>query len=179
MLPRCLPRLERPCPDAARCAVLEAAHDYWLEKRGSRIAPSRSDIRPEEMRKFLPYVMLLDVIGAPPRFRYRLVGTAFAAEYGQEITGRFVDEIDLSDQKECVLADYAEVVRSGAPSFRRWEYTKSDGRYVEVERVVLPLSGDGRAVNMLLGAITARGIGPLRQPPSDRELGLTGTETIL
>jgi hypothetical protein len=141
------------------CSILQSVYDYWTKKRGVRFAPARSDIEPEEIRALLAHVMLIDVIGRSPRFRYRyrLVGTAFAVEYGQEITGKFVDEIDLSDRKEFIFADYDGVVRTRAPSFSRWEFTKSDGRHMLCRRVLLPLSSDGDAVNMLFGALTASG----------------------
>src|SRR5579859_7436614 len=167
-------RTETRDSPALRCVILQAVHSYWLEKRGDRFAPSRSDIKPEEIVRLLPYVLLMDVVGAPLRFRYRLVGTAFATEYGQEITGKFVDEIDLADKASSVIADCAEVVRSRAPSFNNWEYTKADGRHVEVERVLLPLSNDGETVNMLFGAITARGFSALT-PSSDLIESLRGT----
>jgi len=139
------------------CSILQAVYDYWATKRGARFAPTRSDIEPGEIQSLLAHVILIDVIGRPPRFRYRLVGTAFASEYGREITGKFVDEIDLSDRKEFILADYDGVVRTRAPSFSRWEFRKSDGRHMLCRRVLLPLSNDGDAVNMLFGGIPASG----------------------
>ena len=55
--------------------------------------PPRSAIRPDEIVKQLPSVALLDVVGDPPRFRFRLFGTQLVAAYGQDLTGKFVDEI--------------------------------------------------------------------------------------
>src|SRR5689334_294640 len=64
---------------------LRRLHDYWASKKGDRKAPSRADIRPEEMVPLLPSVYLVDVEGT--RFRLRLVGTEIVLEYGAEITG--------------------------------------------------------------------------------------------
>ena len=149
--------------------VLQSVYDYWTKKRGGRFAPSRSDIKPEEIKPLLPHIVILDVVGDLPRFRYRLVGTSFAVEYGAEITGKFVDEIDLSDQRAAILADYALVVSMRAPSFSRWTYTKADGRHIDYSRVLLPLSADGCVVNMLFGGFTATGLGAysvVDHPPS-------------
>ena len=162
MLGRSAQRPEIPSREMLKCEILRAVYDYWLEKRGDRFAPSRLELWPEEITRLLPYVMLMDVIGTPPRYRYRLVGTAFVTEYGKELTGRFVDEIDLAEQKEFILADYDGIVRSGMPSFSRWEYRMSAAICVRCERVLLPLSGDGNVVNMLFGAVTARDTPPER-----------------
>lgn len=48
--------------------LLQSAYDYWMGKRADRFAPSRADIKPEEIRFLLPHVMILDVIGVPPPF---------------------------------------------------------------------------------------------------------------
>jgi hypothetical protein len=85
------------------------------------------------------------------------VGTAFIEAYGREITGRFVDEIDLDDQRDFILADYLGVVRTKEPSLSHWRYTKRDGRFVRYSRLLLPLSRDDSEIDMLLGAVTAQG----------------------
>src|SRR5579872_2333958 len=73
---------------------LRNLHAYWLLKKGAAIAPPRTAIDPAEILPLLPNVALLDVIGHPPRFRFRLFGTALAAAYGQDVTGQFLDQID-------------------------------------------------------------------------------------
>src|SRR5260370_17327555 len=54
---------------------LAAIYQYWDGKRRGRLMPSRADIDPIELKPYLPQLVLLDVEGEPPRFRYRLVGT--------------------------------------------------------------------------------------------------------
>src|SRR5690242_1319194 len=60
---------------------LNDLYAYWLAKRGSRIGPSRSVIRPEDLAPLLPNLALADVVGDPPRFRFRLFGTNLARAY--------------------------------------------------------------------------------------------------
>src|SRR3546814_14185635 len=47
---------------------------YWSDKRKSRNYPARSEIAPEEIKRLLPFVLLLDVLDAGRHFRFRLVG---------------------------------------------------------------------------------------------------------
>ena len=133
---------------------LKDLHAYWLSKKGTRKAPPRSAIRPDEIVKQLPSVALLDVVGDPPRFRFRLFGTQLVAAYGQDLTGKFVDEIDVGSRVPPeMLARATKVVRECCINVGRSRYTKkSDQRRVEYERILLPLSEDGETVNMVLCA---------------------------
>jgi hypothetical protein len=130
---------------------LRALLGYWLKKKGERRAPTRADIDPSEIVPLLPHVGLVDVVRDPLRFRFRLVGTAIAAGYGRDITGSFLDEVDLDRHEQEIIAEYARVIETWEPACARWEYVRRDGRYVAYERMVLPLSSDGKTVDMLFG----------------------------
>lgn len=68
--------------------ALRELHLYWVTKRGLRIAPSRAEMRPEEIAPLLPYVYIVDIIDRPRRFRFRLVGTRVVEGYGEDVAGR-------------------------------------------------------------------------------------------
>jgi len=54
-----------------------ALYDYWLKARARRDAlPGRKDIDPTHIPRLLENIWMLDVVGAPPRFRVRLIGEA-------------------------------------------------------------------------------------------------------
>jgi hypothetical protein len=124
---------------------------YWLEKKGSRFAPSRADLDPVDIPRLLPYVGLVDVLRDPLRFRYRLTGSNITTGYGQELTGRFLDEIDLDGHQHEIIREYQVVSELGEAVCATWEYSRKDGRYIAYERLALPLSNDGKTVNMLFG----------------------------
>ena len=99
-----------------RQAELRQLHDYWLAKKGQRLAPARSDISPADMRKLLPHVFLLEVVGCPRRFKFRLAGTEVVERYGEELTGRFLDEIDLDEVGTEILGEYERATREAQRS---------------------------------------------------------------
>ena len=140
--------------------LLKNVHTYWLAKRGFRIAPPSSAIQFDEMTAFLPDIALIDVVGDPPRFRYRLCGTRATGAYGEDVTGKFLDEIDfgtLSLEKDISVSFFTKIARECRPQFARIRFTKQqDERYVDYERIALPLSEDGRTVNMILCAYAYR-----------------------
>lgn len=89
--------------------------------------------------------------GAPLRFRYRLAGTEIIRGYGLEITGRYLDQLDLNGHEDEITAEYVRAAKTGEPSCSIHDYVRKDGRHIRYERIVLPLSSDGTSVDMLLG----------------------------
>jgi hypothetical protein len=114
------------------------------------------------MRAFLRHILLLELIGTPPRFRFRLAGTEIVERYGEELTGRFLDEIDLGAVGPEILREYEKAASEARPVYSRWNYTKHDGQYLKYDRLILPLSSDGCVVDMLLCGAAVDG-GPAAQ----------------
>lgn len=124
----------------------------WLAKRGSRIAPPRSAIRLDD--ELLSNFSLVEAVGAPPRFCYRHCEPRVAAGFGLDITGKFLDELDLGSGslKTDMSNLYTKLMHQARPQVVHVRLVKRDGRHVKYERVALPLSEDGKAVNMFLFA---------------------------
>ena len=126
---------------------------YWDRKRGARLMPSRADILPEELAGLLGNLFMVDVVrdGTEPRFRYRLVGTALSSIMDQELAGKFVDEMPLLFRKFALPA-YREILRAGRPTYK--ETNAFEGWWVvRYKRLMLPLSSDGKTVDIVLGGI--------------------------
>jgi hypothetical protein len=130
---------------------LRDLHSYWLDKKGSAIAPPRRVIDPAEIVPLLPNVALVDVVGDVPRFRVRLFGTSLAAAYGRDLTGKFLDEIDGNGLGPEAARRMRKVAEDRCPQTVRVRVTKQeDGNRIEYERIALPLSADGHTVDMIL-----------------------------
>lgn len=132
-------------------------YNYWNSKRGDRLMPSRTDINPVDMRDFLSHAMLIDVLTdaqGEKRFRMRLVGTHIVSGYGGEFTGKYLDEIDLGDQRDKVIQACLLNVNGKKPVYLsgKLHHKTSDGvsKLLTYERLGLPLSSDGETVNILL-----------------------------
>jgi hypothetical protein len=131
---------------------LRRLHDYWLAKRGQRTMPSRADIAVPDIAYVLGDVMLVDVIGAPPRFRIRLHGSNLSLRAGYELTGRMLDELPETEFRRQVRDRWMTVATSGRPLCCDRDGT-FDGRHYWYESLILPLSTDGERVNMELVAV--------------------------
>jgi hypothetical protein len=137
----------------AKAKKLRALQEYWLSKMHGDVLPARRDIDPWEMRAILPQVFLVTVTRHPIRFWFRLFGTGAAQEYGADITGQYLDEIDLDQVRNAILEHYKTAAIEARPVYSRCDYVKNDGKHLHYERLLLPLSSDGETVDMLLGGI--------------------------
>lgn len=140
--------------------LLRSVHDYWVAKRGLRIAPPWSVMQLDEMAAFLPDIAFIDVVGDPPRFRFRFCGTRAAEAFGDDVAGKFLDEIDfrtVSLRRDIFVSFFTKIVQECRPQAVRIRFTKQqDECYLDYERIALPLSEDGRTVNMILCAYAFR-----------------------
>lgn len=78
---------------------MQALFKYWLDARRDAAMPPISAIDPLQLpRKPLPFLSMLEVVGAPPRFLIRLLGTQLVEVIGRDLTRRYLDEIEGMDQ---------------------------------------------------------------------------------
>jgi hypothetical protein len=138
---------------AFRSPNVRKAYEYWLRKSAGGHLPRRSDIKPRELRGLLPYVFLIDVAQEPLRFTFRLVGTEITRRAGAEYTGFTFSDQESASNWQAVFDDYRSVVDTRLP--RRDERTAPwvSKEFYRFERMVAPLSSDGKTVDMLFGAL--------------------------
>ncbi len=131
--------------------VIRRLLGYWQEKRGTRRFPARANFDPLDMRYALGNIVLFDCITGtiPPRFRYRLVGTAVIERDGYDMTGRMVDELPGTQYRELILARLEGLMADPAPLVIR-NQAPYDGRWYDYEVLWLPLASDGTKVDMFL-----------------------------
>lgn len=146
-------------------AAMKRLYLYWAERRGARRCPSRTDIDPLDFGYALGRVSLIDVLSHPRRFRYRLVSTSLTARLGYEMTGKFLDEIPETEMRAYTERLYLTALAKAVPLHVRDEAV-IDGRRWKHEALVLPLSSDGGAVDMLMIYRTADPTVPPRPVPA-------------
>lgn len=126
--------------------------DYWASLCGGRAMPSRRDLDPLQIPPtYLPDLMLIDVRREPLRLKYRLIGTHIVTASGKDRTGRFFDEVAFFKLHPAVMEQFEAVAASGRPLYSLEPFTNFvNGTTYEVDRLILPLSGDGERVDMLV-----------------------------
>jgi hypothetical protein len=146
---------------------LQQLYDYWRATfRGKRL-PARADVDPTAIdASVLPFVVLADIIGGGRRIHYRLVGTNMVAEWGQDFTGRHIDEIMQGSYREFLEGLFADVVARRCAVLSESAFRWDVGGTTRTRRLFMPLAANGRTVDtVLIGQIFdhARGASPPRK----------------
>ncbi|MEQ9641584.1 MAG: PAS domain-containing protein [Alphaproteobacteria bacterium] len=141
-----------PVPPEADDDELRHMWDYWLARSRDGRLPARGDIEPLDLRAIMGALTILDVIdsGGKQRFQYRLWGTRVLELFGEELTGKFADELGF-DPEGHIQAALEDVRRTGKPHF--WQRPLPPHRqldHVSYRRLALPLGDDGETVDRIL-----------------------------
>jgi hypothetical protein len=125
---------------------------YWFDICSGRPMPARRDINPIEIPSVLAQIWLCDYLPESGRFRYRLAGEEINDFWGCNLSGKHLDEIVPAERRASVTnrsrmaIDLPAIIHDRACLSLTEEITRNG------ERIIMPLSDDGRTVNALLGA---------------------------
>ena len=131
---------------------LRQLYAYWHDQRRGRTMPSTRDLDPGDIEFARGFALLIDVLEAPLRFRFRLHGSELAGRAGYDMTGKMVDELPGAENRSVLLRRCRDLVSKRQPLVQRSERVV-DGRMTRYEAVWLPVSDDGERVTMLLGGL--------------------------
>jgi len=136
------PKLE---PELARLLT------FWRKlERAEAEMPFWDDLKLSVLPKALARkIVLIDVLPSPARFRFAFdgVGEDVVRDYGSDLSGKFVDEIEPRSPLELLQSQCSAVVEMRVPAYYRYAAGRPKDAYA---RLILPLWGNGR-VGMLLG----------------------------
>ena len=131
--------------------ALDHVRSLWSELRGDRPLPLRSDFDLQTMARWVANLSIATVT-LEGRYRFRLFGSELARVYGQDLTGRFLDELAPRDLWAVITLHYDDVMLTLEPLFA--PISIANGRwYTEVSRLLLPLAaeGDSDTVAFIMG----------------------------
>ncbi len=156
--------------------ALLALFHYWRSLPRASGLPSRAAIDPARIpSSVLPSTMLLDVVRkeeapAAARLRFRLVGTAVVelreGMLPRDPTGYYLDDVEFREGVAGPIRFYGAVATAGLPGWQSLPYGLRHPRFRGTyHRLAMPLSDDGRRVNMLLAGFSREPVpAPARSP---------------
>jgi hypothetical protein len=127
-----------------------ALRALWSRLKGGSRVPLRAAFGPELLKPWLPNIVIVEAVGAPPRFRVRLAGTAAVSFAGRDFTDKFLDEVIPTDQYQSTIAPYRRAIETGEPTeddILRHQFVAPDGTFLPVRRLVMPCSSDGAQID--------------------------------
>jgi hypothetical protein len=141
---------------AAAGRAHEELFAYWASLRRGAQLPARRQLDPGDIKRLLPTISLIDVLrGGPERagldFRMRLAGTGLYGVYGREITGKRLSEIYNHSAADYWRTELAKVAAEGRPAAGVHNLAWRGASHLSILWLRLPLAGDGRDVDMILG----------------------------
>lgn len=137
--------------------LLVELFSYWLKQRGERRVPARADIDPVDIPQLLPHIALTEIIEDPCsnaiRVRYRLAGTQIEERFGCSMTNCYFDELKQGLYFDYIMGLYRRLMADMAPIYSENVFGTEGEHVLRAKRLMLPLSDDQKAVNMVLAAV--------------------------
>lgn len=141
-----------PDPASIRSPRLQRLLRYWQEKRGDRTMPPRAEIDPVDIPELLSNILMIEV---RPEVGYlvRIAGTAIVERYGEDYTGRYLQQTEFGARTDAIMDAYDACRLTCAPHYSEGNFTGIHNVYTLIERLIVPLSDDGRTVDRMLAGI--------------------------
>ena len=144
---------------AAAIRAHEELFAYWASLKHGRRLPGRRAIDPASMKRLLPTVSLIEVMGGD--YRIRLAGTGLYGVYGREITGRRLGEVYNTAAADYWRSELDRVVAGGRPGVGVHNMGWRGSPHLSVVWLRLPLAANGADVDMILGYDAVVGLAPM------------------
>lgn len=135
-----------------RHPAIESFERHWNSLRTEGSIPRRRDFDILDVAgKLWPYISLVEVEWEPRRYRYVVFSSANRDAYGADITGRYLDEIDLGGNLDKYTMQFNEAAEQQHPIYETDSYTLQDGDEYSFDGGCFPLLGeDGRVSHLVL-----------------------------
>ena len=130
--------------------LLRELYDFWLTRRGDRIAMLRADLDPTVIPRLLPHLIMSDVGDGGRAIRYRLVGTNIVEAHGADYTGMTIEQLTSGATLEFTHRLYGTVLNSALPVYSEGSFRWAGKEFRWTKRLHLPLSRDGSAIDMVV-----------------------------
>lgn len=99
------------------------------------------------------HIAILDVVGAPPRFRIRLAGTSIVEYDHADFTGRYLDEAVPAHAQKAIIGPYQACVSQQAPLYDIILSPFRSGIPYTLCRLMLPCASDGWTIDIIISGI--------------------------
>ena len=126
---------------------------YWSSLRRRGRLPGRKHIHPGDFKRHLPSISLINVLRGEDGtldYRVRLAGTGLYGVYGQEITGKTLEQA-YGGGALYWRAELETVVLGRRPQAGVQSLAWRGMGHMSVVWLRLPLASNGRQVDMILG----------------------------
>ena len=126
-------------------------YTYWLNLKGSRNAPERTEIEPSDIRTLLGDTFILEVNHQKKYVIYRLAGSRLCSAYARELKGLGFLVHWQEDDNLDILRTVTNVYSGYFPGVISHLGETEQKRFVEYETLLLPLQPNKDGTTRILG----------------------------
>lgn len=137
-----------------RNSKTKRVYDYWMQIKGSRPAPSRSDISPRALKGTLPFLFIAERAETDVTV-FRLAGTGLCERYGRELRDHGLESVWSVADRPRVRLLIDTVLDMPAPALAQFRAETVDCRAVDGEMLLLPIADETGQLNRILGCAFA------------------------
>jgi hypothetical protein len=136
-----------------RAERLRELYISWTDRHNGRYLPTTADIRLEPLDLCRNgFVVRAGIQGATVDLRYHSAGEIITQRIGRPLVGESVNAGDVEVVGSLESA-YRRCARDRMPIYQFIRIDFGDGVPMRFERLLLPLSDDGRSITHLLGVV--------------------------
>lgn len=139
-----------------RCVQQLGMLKLWERLKGTADLPDLTAVRGDDLERVRDKLMLLLVVwrDGNPFYLILFQGTDFTKMHNRDCTGLYLNDIITPAVRESGLRAYRTVVDRGIPAFTSTPVRNAEGATVYYERLLLPFTATGRAVEHIHCVIT-------------------------
>lgn len=132
--------------------------DYWEGLKRGNTAPLRADFSIRDVPTSVwGRLDMMEVERDPLRFKFTVFGTKNMANYAGDITGHYLDEIDVGGKGDHFADEFRIVCETKAPRYKEDFYIREDGAKFGFEGGCFPLLGDdGEVSHLIIMSVSTR-----------------------
>lgn len=126
--------------------------DYWQSRRGSRRAPSRTEIEPADIHAYLADTFILQMDALPPA-RFRLAGSRVCTLFNRELKGELLTDLWEPVDADTLKAAMRIMSEDASCCVVRWKGYTAREHNIAGEMLLLPLTMGGEDIVRIMGAM--------------------------
>lgn len=131
---------------------------HWQSICGDRPMPRREDFDPVQIPRLLADICLVEVIDGGKDYFYRVAGSHFEEMSGYKLQSMLFSEIPHTAASDSMRATCNACLKAERPVVIKSQLQEPDRDYLSITALILPLSEDGKAINMMLTMTEFEGV---------------------
>lgn len=131
-----------------------SAYRLWINLRGESALPRWRALRPDQLAPLMPFVLLVDDLGARRDYQVKLAGSLVDAVLGGSLTGQSLSRLSDQDWVPFLMSGIETATTEGKPTLVTRRLIETATRSQKLATLFLPFSHDDADCRIILAINT-------------------------